>query len=322
MVAMRADSGPIVVALGGNAISPVGQPDSIPHQFEQTRRTSRALADLIEGGAPIVITHGNGPQIGSALRRTELARAEVYEIPLGVCVADLQGGMGYMISQCLANELHRRGRPTVVSTLVTNVVVDLDDPAFANPTKPIGSVHPLEKANELRRQGWDLVELRGGRGVRRVVPSPAPMEILELDLIRRMVAEGETLIAVGGGGIPVVRLADGTLDGREAVIDKDLASSLLARGIDAAALVIATGVRKVAVGFGTDDQQDLDALTVEEARRFLDAGEFPPGSMGPKILAGIEFVEGSTRPDARVVICDLDDVARPFEPGVGTVITR
>jgi len=310
---------PVVVALGGNAISPAAAEDSITRQFAQTRRTAAQLADLVQSGAPLIVTHGNGPQIGAAIRRMELSAHEVYQVPLGVCVADLQGGLGYMISQCINNELIRRDHRGTVTTLVTNVLVDGADPAFERPTKPIGSFFSPDRARELIDKGWHMVEIEG-RGFRRVVPSPEPEGILEIDLIRRLMAGGETIIAVGGGGIPIVRGADGTLEGREAVIDKDLASGLLAREIDAGLLVIVTAVPEVSTGFGTPGQQALPRLTVSEARGHLDAGEFPVGSMGPKIRAAVEFLEASRRADARVIISDMDHMSDAIAGRAGTSI--
>jgi carbamate kinase len=314
-----APDAPVVIALGGNALSPTGGRDSIDQQFEQTRGSAHLLADLVLSPAPIVITHGNGPQVGSAVRRSEIASHEVYAVPLSILVADLQGGMGYMISQCVNNAIHQRGGSVTVSTLITTVEVDAADPAFANPTKPIGSFYEPEHAAGLMAQGWQMVEIPG-RGFRRVVPSPRPRAIVEAGLIRTIMGSGHTIVAVGGGGVPVVRDASGAVTARDAVIDKDLSSGLLALEIDAGQLLFATAVPRVALDFGTPQQRDLDHLSVADARRHLEAGQFPPGSMGPKIEAAVEFLEHTPRPDARVVISTLEDLGEALVGNAGTVI--
>ncbi|MHC5113843.1 MAG: carbamate kinase [Planctomycetota bacterium] len=311
-------SAPIVVALGGNAISPERR-DDIPQQFAQTRRTATVLAELLAGGAPVLITHGNGPQIGSAVRRSELASDEVYQVPLGVLVADLAGGMGYMIAQCVNNALQELGSERLVSTLVTNVVVDRDDPHFTEPTKPIGAFYDRARAGVMMSRGWHMVEIPN-RGFRRVVPSPAPQEILEIDLIRRLVAAGEALIVAGGGGVPVVREADGSLEGREAVIDKDLTAGLIARLVGAEVLFLVTNVEQVAIDFEKPTERRLERATADEMERWLADGQFPPGSMGPKIEAAIEFVRASG-PHARVIISDVEHMAEALDGRSGTTIT-
>ncbi|MDY7109113.1 MAG: carbamate kinase [Planctomycetota bacterium] len=319
---MKDGSAPIVVALGGNAISPVGEVGNIAQQFRQTRQTVAGLRRLLVGGAPMIITHGNGPQVGNAIRRVELSAHEVYPLDLGICVADVQGGMGYMIAQCLMNDLQRQGRNRIVTTIVTTVEVDRNDEAFSHPSKPIGSFFPREQAERyMREYGWEMVEIPR-QGHRRVVPSPRPIAIVEIDLIRKLVESGELLVAVGGGGIPVYREANGDLEGCEAVIDKDLASGLLAGGIGAATLFIVTAVDKVCLDYGTPAQRKLDRLTAAEARRHLDDGQFPPGSMGPKIQAAINFLEASQREDARVIICDIEHISPAMDGEAGTVITR
>jgi carbamate kinase len=317
---------PIVIALGGNAISPPETEGNIAQQFAQTRVTSQALADLVEAGRNMIISHGNGPQVGNAIRRVELSAHEVYTLDLGICVADLQGGMGYMISQCLINELHRRGIQRDVSTIVTSIIVDRFDPAFDDPTKPIGSMLTPERAEQFRRDfNWHIKPMPKG-GYRRVVASPQPQEILEINLLRRLVRDGEILIAAGGGGIPTVREEDGRLEGVEAVIDKDLAAALLAREVGALEFFIVTGVPKVFINFGADDEQALDHISLEEARKHLEDGQFPAGSMGPKIQAAIEFLSeqtpGDQRGDARVVICDIDGMRDALAGKAGTTITR
>ncbi|NNF44385.1 MAG: carbamate kinase [Phycisphaerales bacterium] len=311
----------IVIALGGNAISPPTHEGTITRQFEQTRASAAALVDVIAGDRPVVITHGNGPQVGSAVRRVELSAHEVYDLPLSICVADLQGGMGYMISQCLNDELESRSLPQRVAAIVTRVEVDPNDPAFALPTKPIGPHYERARAARMQAIGWQMVEMPP-HGWRRVVPSPRPVRILEIDLIRRLVDQGVPVIAAGGGGVPVVRDGDGRFQGREAVIDKDLASALLAEQIGAARLLIVTGEDRVCLEFGTPSQRPLDELSTADARRHLASGQFPPGSMGPKIQAAIDFLDRSTNPGAEVIISDIDHMSAALRGVAGTRITR
>lgn len=313
---------PIVMALGGNAISREGEVGDIPEQFARTAKSAAIVADLVSGGVLPVLTHGNGPQVGQVLRRVELAVHEVYPLPLDICVADTQGGMGYMIAACLNNELQRRRIPLRAAAMVTTVVVDANDPAFQHPTKPIGAVLPAERAAEFRAtRGWTLTEIPG-KGVRRVVASPRPCEILEIDLIRRLVEQGELLIVGGGGGVPVVRDESGYIRGVEAVIDKDLTSALIARGLGVSTFVIATGIDRVALDFRKPTQRFLNHLSLDEARRHLEAGQFPSGSMGPKIAAGIDFLEHSPHRDAAVIICDLEHISRALAGSAGTRITH
>lgn len=317
---MSLDANPIVVALGGNAISPPHAEGNIAQQFAASRQTAAGLADLVETGGSLVITHGNGPQVGNVLRRVELAAHEVYPLPLETCVADTQGGMGYMIATCLNNELRRRGIEKTAATLITTVVVDADDPAFAKPAKPIGRPHTRAQAEALQQSyGWQMVETAPGE-FRRVVPSPMPQRIVESDLIRMLAERGELLIAAGGGGIPVACDKNGDLVGIEAVIDKDHTSALLARAIGARILLIVTSVERVALDFGKPAQRELDHLTVSEARRHLADGQFAAGSMGPKIEAAVAFLEGSGAGDARVIICELNQMAEAIAGRSGTLI--
>jgi carbamate kinase len=312
---------PIVVALGGNALSPAGSRDTIERQFDQAARTAAVLVDLVTTGAPLILTHGNGPQVGSAMIRNEIASEHVYELPLDIIVADIQGGMGYMIAQSVSNELRRRGDPRRLTAIVTTVEVDPDDPSFDKPTKPIGPYYDADRAARRRDIGWDLVEIPG-QGWRRVVSSPRPRRIVEIDLIRRLVRDGELLVAGGGGGVAVAVDADGLHSGREAVVDKDLVSGLLASEIDAGLFLNVTSVPRVCLDFGTPDERTVDRLSVGEARRHLDDGQFPPGSMGPKIRAAIDFLERSGRADARVIISDIEGVPEALSGGAGTTITR
>ena len=304
------NEGPIVVALGGNAISREDEEGNVPQQFRRTRQTVVWLANLIEAGRQIVITHGNGPQVGNVLRRVELAAHELYTLSLDICGADTQGGMGYMIAQCLNNELRRRGVARTVGVILTMVEVAPDDPAFKNPTKPIGGFYERQKGEQMReRYAWQMAEVSGGR-LRRVVPSPIPQSIVEIELIRRLTRAGELLVVAGGGGIPVSRDDEGDLVGVEAVIDKDRTS------------LIATNVERVALDFGQPTQRFLDRLTIAEARRHLAEGQFPSGSMGPKVEAAIAFLEQSRRSDARVIICELRHVADALAGRAGTQFER
>ena len=300
-----------VVALGGNALCPAGAAADIPHQFERTRQTVRHLVDLAERGHHLLITHGNGPQVGNILRRVEIASTEVYPIDLGLCVADSQAGMGYMICQCLTNEFRNRGQERQACTIVTTVLVDAGDPAFANPSKPIGPYLSEEEARRhSQNDGWHIVEVPG-RGPRRVVPSPKPLRIKEVGLIRQLYESGQLVVAVGGGGIPVVDRPGWGYEGVEAVIDKDLSAAVLAREIQADLLAILTDEQCAYADFGKSTQRRLERLTVSEAGQLLAAGQFPAGSMGPKIQAAINFVQDSPGSQALITSCDavVDAVA-------------
>jgi len=281
----------LVIALGGNAITRSGEPGTIPQQFEHTAETLGHLIPLFRGDSRIVITHGNGPQIGNILIRVEEGERRVPRLPLDTCVSDSQGGMGYMI-QRIACELFRReaiGRG--VATVITQVLVAEADPEMGHPTKPIGSSYTAAEADEIRREKphWELHEIEPGRW-RRLVCSPHPLAILEEDAIASLLDAGIVAVACGGGGIPVAWEGD-RLVGVEGVVDKDLASGLLARNLRADKLIIVTSVDRAAIRFGRPDQQWLDRITARQARQYLCAGEFPPGSMGPKMEAAIEFVE-------------------------------
>ncbi len=281
----------MVIALGGNSIIPLGTSGTIKEQIELTDGTMLHVADLIQAGHLIVITHGNGPVVGNIFMRSEMARQQIPPMPLDVCGADSEGGIGYMMQQALQNHLRAMGIDKDVFTIITQVVVDAHDPAFENPTKPIGPFYTREEAESMAQEkGWTVIE-DSGRGYRRVVPSPRPVAIVERRAIERAIDTGAIVIAVGGGGIPVVETEGGVLRGVEAVIDKDRASSVLARQLKAQVFVILTEVEKVALNFGKPDQKDLDMMTVAEARSSLEQGQFPPGSMGPKIEAAIEFLE-------------------------------
>ena len=280
-----------VVAIGGNSLIKDRDHRTVPDQFEATRETCVHIAGMIEQGWDVVITHGNGPQVGFILLRSELASNVLHTVPLDSCGADTQGAIGYMIQQCLYNEFEKRGMKKQAATVVTQVVVGKDDPAFQNPSKPIGPFYGEEEAKELgAERGW-AVKDDAGRGWRRVVPSPIPLEIVERDAIKTLLDAGLVVIGVGGGGIPVVREEDASLRGVEAVIDKDYASGLLAAGIQADLFLISTAVDKVALNYGQPGQRWLDEMTLAEAKQYLAEGHFAPGSMGPKIRASIEFLE-------------------------------
>ncbi|MBC7323894.1 MAG: carbamate kinase [Moorella sp. (in: Bacteria)] len=279
-----------VVAIGGNSLIKDKNHIGLMDQLATVRETCHNIAELVARGWNVAITHGNGPQVGFLIRRAELAASELPMIPLEFAVADTQGAIGYMIQQSLTNEFRRRGIKKRAITVVTQVVVDKNDPAFQNPTKPIGSFMSREEAERhAREDGWTVVE-DAGRGWRRVVPSPEPQTIVESAVIHDLLQDGYIVICVGGGGIPVVE-NNGELEGIAAVIDKDYASSLLASEIQADMLTISTGVDKVAINFGKPEQQELDRLTVAEAEAYLAAGHFPPGNMGPKITAILRYLK-------------------------------
>ncbi|TKJ28905.1 MAG: carbamate kinase [Chloroflexi bacterium B3_Chlor] len=307
-----------VIAIGGNSLIKGKQHQTVPDQFATTDETCAHIADIVQQGWRVVITHGNGPQVGFILRRSELASHVLHTVPLDSCGADTQGALGYMIQQLLGNRLRKAGVDVPVATVVTQVIVDRDDPAFQNPTKPIGPFYDEAKARvHEREQGWAIVE-DSGRGWRRVVPSPVPREIVELGAIRALLQGGFVVIGVGGGGIPVVRDGNGDLHGVEAVIDKDYASSLLASGIDADLFLISTAVDNVYLNYGQPDQVPLDHVTVDEAKRYLEEGHFAPGSMGPKIEAVIQFLEGGGK---EALITSPENLARALRGETGTRMT-
>jgi len=312
----------IVVALGGNSISSGNRRNDVTAQFAQSRITVRHVADLVEAGHRLIITHGNGPQVGMVLRRVELSRHEVYPIDLGLAVADTQAGMGYMICQVLRNEMYARGNRLDPCAVVTTVLVDAQDPAFGRPTKPIGPHYDKATIDaRVASDGWQVVEVPG-KGWRRVVPSPVPRRIQEIDLIRRLFDEGYTIVCCGGGGIPVVHTTPTRLDGVEAVIDKDLTSALLGVETDADTLAITTGVDKVCLNYGKADQREVDELTVREARALLEEGQFPPGDMGPKIEACIRFIKGSRTPGSQAIITSIARLSDALAGRSGTRIVR
>jgi len=312
----------IVAALGGNAISREDQEGNVDQQFQNSERTAQALAGLLEAGNRLVVTHGNGPQIGNFLLRNEAAAKAIYPLPMEVAAAHVQGGMGYMIAQTLSNELHRQGKLVPVVALITTVLVDRRDSAFENPTKPIGRTLTAKAAEQFARdEGWAMKEVSRGK-FRRVVPSPAPREILELSAIRRSVDSGDVVVACGGGGIPVIRDEEGLLRGVRAVIDKDLAAALLAVELRASTLLILTSIDRVRIHFGTPREMALDSMTIDEAERHLNEGQFPPGSMGPKIQGALNFLRGVSDAGAKVIIGPLDQAADAVAGQTGTRIVR
>jgi carbamate kinase len=277
----------IVVALGGNAISRQEETGDIPDQIKNCHRTAEHLVDLVAAGHKVVVTHGNGPQVGNILRRVEAARTQVYPLSLDICGAHSQGGIGYLLQREINNVFKSRGMDKIGYTIITQCLVDAEDPAFKNPTKPVGPFFSRDQMAPMIKSGWKAIE-DAGRGWRRVVPSPMPRAIVEEGVIKQAIEFGDLVICCGGGGIPVVE-ANGRLEGLEGVIDKDHATSLLARNIDADLMIITTGIEKVAINFNTPDQKNLDRMTVAEAEQFLAEGHFPAGSMGPKIQASIDF---------------------------------
>jgi carbamate kinase len=309
----------VVVAIGGNSLITDAAHQSVEDQYLAAAETDHHIADLVEQGLDVVVVHGNGPQVGFILRRSELAAHELHEVPLDVCGADTQGAIGYLLQQNLCNDLRERSIPRGVVALVTQVEVDPGDPAFEVPSKPIGSFMDDEQAAKRRDEGWDLRE-DAGRGWRRVIASPRPKRIVEIEAIRALLASRFVVIAVGGGGIPVVADGHGDLRGVPAVIDKDLAAALLAREIGADLLLISTAVEKVALDFGRPEQHWVDEFTLDEVRRYLAEGtHFAAGSMKPKMEAVVEFLQhGGTE----AIITDPPNLARALKGETGTRVVR
>lgn len=311
------DRGIDVVALGGNALIPSDGSGTIEQQRAVTAQSMEQVADLISAGRRVIITHGNGPIVGNILERNEAAKDRIPPMPLDICGADSQGGIGYMIQQILGNVLHRRGLDAPTVSVVSQVVVDAADDAFERPTKPIGPYYSAEEARVLSAEkGWIMKEDAAGKGLRRVVASPTPVEIVEAGVISRLLSQGVVVIAVGGGGIPVVR-SNGMLTGVEAVIDKDRAASVLATNIGAERLIILTNVERVYVGFGTDAQKPLMRVPISEIRALYEAYEFPAGSMGPKIRAAIDFID---RGGSEAIITHASQLREACESDAGTHI--
>jgi carbamate kinase len=308
-----------VLAIGGNSLIKDKTKIALWYQYEAAKETAVHLVDLIEAGMNLVITHGNGPQVGFIYRRGELAVHELPLIPLDICGADTQGAIGYMIEKALSNEFRKRGIKKQPLAVVTLTVVDRDDPSFAKPSKPIGSFMTEEEAlAKQKEKGWNVLE-DAGRGFRRVVPSPIPKKILEVEALRLLVQQGYVVIAAGGGGIPVMQNAEGDLEGVEAVIDKDLGSSLLARNLGADTFIISTAVDEVYLNFGREDQEALRQVTLSEIKQYLQEGHFKPGSMKPKVEAIIQFLEGGGK---KAIVTSPENLLKAVRGEAGTTITR
>jgi carbamate kinase len=310
-----------VIAIGGNSLIADSKQPDVAHQWDAVRETATHIASLIESGWDAVISHGNGPQVGFILRRNEVAMGEVHTTPVDLIVADTQGSIGYMLQQALNNEFFQRKLPRQCVTLITQTRVDREDPAFLTPAKPIGGFMEEATARHFEAQGWHVVE-DAGRGWRRVIASPQPVEIVEEAAIAEAVAAGWIVIAMGGGGIPVTRNSQGELRGIAAVIDKDLGSSLLASRIGADLFLISTGVEQVALNFGKPTQRNLAQMTVDEARHYMSEGHFAPGSMKPKIEACIRFVEQSPNPNVYALITNPENLGRALQGATGTRVVR
>jgi carbamate kinase len=308
-----------VVAVGGNSLISDAAHKTVPDQYAATVETTRHVVDMIQDGWRVVLTHGNGPQIGFILRRSELSLGELHPVPMDAAGADTQGAIGYMFQKALLNEFRKRGIQKPAVTVVTQVLVDSDDPAFKEPTKPIGSHMDKQRAERMTAEAGWIVREDAGRGWRRVVPSPIPRQILELDSIVALVQTGAVVIAVGGGGIPVMRDGQKDLVGVDAVIDKDLASSLLAQQLRADVFVISTAVEQVALNFNKPDQQNLTRVTLSEARDYLKAGHFLKGSMEPKVRALIEFLEAG---GDSAVVTNPPNLTRAMRGEAGTTFVR
>ena len=307
----------VIVAVGGNSLIEDPNNPELHNQWDAVRETCRHIAQMVADGWHVIITHGNGPQVGYALRRSEIAAHEnIPAMPLSLLVADTQGSIGYMLQQAMDNSLRRLGLNRTCATIVTQVQVSADDPAFAHPTKPVGGFMTEAEAMHRRAQGWQVVE-DAGRGWRRVVPSPEPQRIQELNAIQALMLNGYVVIAAGGGGVPVIRNEVGSLRGVAAVIDKDKASSLLAQQLRADLLLISTNVEQVALNYNTADQHDLDHMTIEEARHYINAGQFPDGSMRPKVEACVRFVRNG---GPRAIITNPPNLTHALRGDAGTSI--
>lgn len=302
-----------LVAIGGNALIQAGEPATVAAERTHIARICHAIADLVSGGWRVLITHGNGPQVGAALLRSERAAGEAYPLPLDVCVASTQGEMGFLLQQSLGEILQARDISRPVATVLTQVVVAPDDPAIARPTKPVGPFYSPTEADARRRLGWTMIE-EPPHGYRRVVASPEPLEIVEEPVIRTLLGAGIVAITLGGGGIPVVR-RDHRLDGVEAVVDKDLASALLAGRLRVDLLVLSTDVDRVYVDFGRPHARGLNDVAADELRRYAEAGHFPPGTMGPKVDAALRFVEAGGR---EAIVTSYDQLAAALQGRAGT----
>jgi carbamate kinase len=310
----------VVIAIGGNAILKRDGKGTADEQFESVDKTCGQIIDMIELGYKVILTHGNGPQVGNILLQNEAGVDEgVPSMPLDVCVSESQGQIGYILQQTLENHLRKRGKLTQVVSFVTQVLVDKKDPAFEDPTKPIGPFYTKKQATALRkRNGWAMME-DAGRGYRRIVPSPMPQRCIERRAVKKLTKQGSVVIACGGGGVPVI-LERNRLKGVEAVIDKDLASAVLAGNIGAQMLIILTDVEKVSINYGKENEETLDIITMTEAKAYLEEGHFPPGSMGPKIEAAIIYLRKQRR--GQVIITSTDTLLKALKGKTGTRIIR
>jgi carbamate kinase len=307
-----------VVALGGNAIIQKGEKGTITEQFANTRHSMAPVVDLLQQGYNFILTHGNGPQVGNLMLQNELSKADVPEMPLGVADAMTEGSMGYMIEQCLQNDMIRKGVWRNVVTIPCQIVVDVNDPAMDNPTKPIGPFYTEEEGKKISAEkGW-VVKDDAKRGYRRYVASPYPIDVIEKDAINLLLRKGFLLITGGGGGIPVTFEEDGTIEGVDCVIDKDLASMKIALAVGARLLIIITGVPQVTINFATPEEKALSKLTLAQARHYYQDGQFPAGSMGPKMMAAIEFIQAN--PKNEVIITDVENLVAAMDGKAGTRI--
>ena len=306
-----------IVAMGGNSLIDPEMSPTVENQFHLAAIAVKPIADLIESGHRIVITHGNGPQVGFMALRSELSKEQIHEVPLDSIVANTQGSLGYMIQRALGEEFRRRKFKHEVVSIVTEVEVDPEDDAFGHPTKPIGRFYTEEEADVLAMdRGWDMVLVQH-RGWRRVVPSPAPVKIVQLPTIQRLLDQGVTVVCCGGGGIPVVRDQDGSIRGMEAVIDKDRVSALLAVRMGVKRLFLTTGTDAIYRDFATENEEKLSCISIHEVRDMADSGQFPPGSMGPKVEAAVRFV---VHGGEEAVVCQPSDLVSAFSGNAGTRI--
>jgi carbamate kinase len=310
----------VLVSLGGNAILKHGQKGTAEEQEANVQNTAKHLAAILRRGERMAITHGNGPQVGNILLQNEIAKETLPPMPLDVCGAESQGMIGYMLQRALRSEIESGGPNVPVTTIVSQTLVDAEDPAFRNPTKPVGPFYTAIEARQLREsKGWHIIS-DSGRGYRRVVPSPTPLDILEKETIIRLFESGTVVISVGGGGVPVIRNRNGKLRGVEAVLDKDRTAALLAKILGVETLLILTDVERVFVNYGKPDQRALDRMTVQECRKYLAEGQFPAGSMGPKIESAVSFLSDSS--GRKVGIASLEMAEEALKGSAGTTITN
>ncbi len=309
-----------LVSLGGNAILKHGQKGMAEEQEANVQSTAKHLAALLRKGERIAITHGNGPQVGNILLQNDIAKDKLPPMPLDVCGAESQGMIGYMLQRALRSELESERSEIPIATIVSQTLVDAEDHAFKNPTKPVGPFYSATEARQLQEsKGWHMIS-DSGRGYRRVVPSPTPLDIVEKETIIRLFETGTVVISVGGGGVPVIREKNGKLRGVEAVLDKDRTAALLAKTLGVETLLILTDVEKVYINYGKPDQKALDRMTIQDCRKYLAEGQFPEGSMGPKIESTVSFLTGS--PNGRVVIASLEKAEEALKGTAGTTITN